>query len=82
MGSEVFFVITVSDGDVYIRGLLEKELLDELTPNKDGYAVLDGTKAAHEIPNTDPMYWHDKFIIIKGEIVVPKPKQVVSRYEL
>ena len=35
------------------------------------------------IPNSDPNYWgENKIVIIKGEIIIPKPVEVVTRYEL
>jgi len=79
----MYFVIAVSeDGDASVRGLSESELLAKLTPDQDGEAELDGAKAMPEIKDVDPMYWEDSFLIIRGEVIVPKPRQVVSTWEL
>ena len=79
-----YFVISCSeDGhafvDVYDRDRLLTDLkLKDQTWGPDvsfiPAAGLDG--------NADPAYWENNILIIKGEIVVPKPIDVVKEYEI
>jgi len=41
-----------------------------------------GKSAVKALPDTEPIYWGDKFVIIKGEIVVPRPVEKIVEYEL
>ena len=35
------------------------------------------------IEDVDPAYWGENtYLLIKGEIIVPKPKKVVTEYEI
>ena len=72
-----YYVITVSDGDVRIDEVDKsklKKLLDE-----DYY----GCTTMEKLENEDLNYWNDdRMLIIKGEIIVPRPIQVVTEFEL
>lgn len=52
-------------------------------------ALLNGPEAEHQVgdffdkvPDRDTAYWSRKVLLIKGEIVVPKVKEVVTRVTL
>lgn len=80
-----YFVITCDEDGIDVRPMSEKELLKSITPDKEGYTDLGNDLIfASEVPEIDKGYWigENKILIIKGEIVVPKPKKVVAQYEL
>jgi len=70
-----YFVIYNSDGETSVRKYSEEELLKRID---DG--DLKGFVSA--IPDPDTNYWGDSVLIIKGEIISPKPIEVVTKYQL
>lgn len=76
-----YFVISNSNGDTYIQQMSEAELLKALTPIGDD-ALFDFSKALSSLSAMDTNYWGDGFLIIEGEIVVPRAKQVVTQIVL
>lgn len=79
--SETYFVIHNSEGDTRVEKMGKEELVRRITP-EDGctyYGVTDFLKA---IEDTDTNYWGNNILIIKGEIVVPKPAEIVKAYEI
>lgn len=75
---ETYFTISNSDGDTYVYEATKESLLKELD---EGDLSID--EILTEIPESnDTNYWGGKTLIIKGEIVVPKPVTVVEKYEL
>ena len=76
-----YFVITYgTDGDTYIVQKTEAELLEMLNPNEQGDVEIIAA-VGEEAPFITE-YLSDKALIIKGEIIVPKAKEVVIRFEL
>lgn len=76
-----YFVIhSDEDGEVTISNFTEEELLKELEENtwetKGFITTISDTY--QDLQNLDS----DKLLIIKGEIVKPKPKNIVKSYEL
>ena len=79
----MYFMIGVDDGDPWIAGYDTKEdLLAKMEPDGYAYVELAGSNALASIPSDGMMYWHGKFLIIKGEIVQPRPKKVITRYDI
>jgi hypothetical protein len=78
-----YWIECSEDGDVrvssYTKDELERVLGDPETNDPDGRRT---SGLALAVPGSDPMYWNGKSIIIKGEIVVPKPRDVVQKWEL
>ncbi len=73
------------DGDMSVSVVDEAELLKRITPDEDGETYYGDTSFLSEqdlAKNGDPMYWSKRLLIIRGEVVVPRPKKVVSAYEL
>ena len=70
---ETYFVISNSDGDTRVRQLTKSELLSELE---------DGLEYSSVIKDHDPNYWGYESIIIKGEIITPRPVEKIVTYEL
>ena len=75
----MLFIISNSDGDTSIRAVSEEEFLSELNDGDyPSVAFLDLIEGS-----TDPNYWPEgTLLVIKGEVVVPKPKTVVKQYSL
>ena len=78
----MYFMISNSDGDTYIRQLTETELLAELEEQEEeGYSPKFITKEKLET-ESDSNYWGEAVLIIKGEVIIPKPKEKILSYEL
>ncbi len=73
-----YFVITNSDGDTCVDMITEEKLLKRLDEKYWGEDV----KFLNEIPTSDTNYWGETVLIVGGEIVVPKPKEIVVSYNL
>lgn len=83
----MYFIIRNSDGDTHIEPVSKEKLMKVISPDEDGntyYGHIDNITFLDAIPeNTDTNYWgSDKVLIIKGEIVTPKPKEVIKTYEI
>ncbi len=75
-----YFTINVGENGISIKEWDKDGLLSELVEEDSGY---DGDDAVGAMPSgTDPMEWGDKLIIIKGEIITPTEKQVVTELEM
>jgi hypothetical protein len=78
-----YFLIHNSDGDTTVREVDPKEVAENLAAG-DYYGP--DTEFLSEIPkNNDTNYWGENtYLLIKGEIVTPKPKTmtVVETYEI
>ena len=74
-----YFVIHVSEnGDISIREMTKIHLLEMLKEDQYGYDVF-----RDKLSVRDPQYWGDKnTLIIKGEIVVPFAKKVITTYNI
>lgn len=75
---EIYFVINNFEGDTTIYQYSREALLK---------AIEDGEFSEYgffeEMPNkSDTNYWGGKTLIIKGEVVSPQPKQVITQYEI
>lgn len=81
--TKYYWINCSEDGDVRVHVYTKRELETEL--DRRARAVDDGESApvfSQTIPEADPQYWDGKSIIIKGEIVVPSPRDVVQKWEL
>lgn len=67
------------DGEVWVR-LIDNvsAYLSELSESDSPPEFFDTFEQA----DSEPMYWGRKRMLIKGDIVVPKPKQVVTEYSI
>ncbi len=76
---ETYFVITAGDGDTYIKQYTKDELLKALAEEYWG----DNTVFLDLTHSMDPDYWPENgMLIIKGEIVAPTPKDVVTAWDI
>ena len=73
-----YFIISNSDGDTTITEMNKTELLEAIEENDWGVKLCLG-----DIPeNRDTNYWGDSILIIKGKVVTPEPKQVITSYDI
>ena len=77
MGDARYFVIFHGEGDTGVEQMNRETLLERLD---EEYYGDDGF--LKELEDGDMNSWGGKILIVKGEIVVPKPKTVVKTYEL
>lgn len=72
-----YFVLYPSEDGCTVTELTESELKKRL--NEDYYS---GREFLDKTPKDNHNYWGNSILIIKGEIVVPKPIQTVTEYEV
>lgn len=90
-----YFVLTVSSDGVDIHQVTKEELEADLQQEVEDYDGVPPTAYLKAIPCGDVMEWAGELynagartvpdslsIIIKGEIVTPRARQVVTRYEI
>jgi len=76
---EIYFVISNSEGDTTVRTRTKTQLLNDLDNGDYG----ENPSFIEEIPQADTNYWGDEsYLIIKGEIITPTVKQVVTKHDL
>lgn len=79
---EKYFLILNSDGDTiveeYTKEELEKELNEWVEDSKDPSSI----KFLNHIDDKDTNYWGRNMLLIKGEIITPKAKEVVIKFSL
>lgn len=73
----MYFLIHCSeDGDISVKQYSKDELLRLLKDEDYGFIEF-----FDKMPKDSPVYW-EKVLIIKGEIMCPKPIEVVKQYEI
>jgi hypothetical protein len=84
MKEETYFVIHGSeDGDVYVIKETKASLLKQLHPNEYGDVEIVIADILESLPDMEMTGWDGPFIlIIKGEIVIPQPLEVIPRFEI
>lgn len=75
---EKYFVISNTDGDTYVQEVSKQELEDNL--NEDYYG--EDVEFLSKTPHDDTNYWGEKYLIIKGTVIVPKAKEKVTKFEV
>mgnify|MGYP001565053098 CR=1 FL=1 len=85
----MFFVIHADEDGICIsKPLTEEELLKRITPDEDGHTYYDSYKGPpvflDKIPEIDKGSFYQApegaLVIIRGEIVVPSPVEVVKQF--
>ena len=79
-----FLIEAHSGGDVYIRLLDDvPKFLEKLTEEMSEEIFAFRPEILEKIPEeVNPIYWGRSVLIIKGDIVVPKPVNIVKKYTL
>lgn len=75
-----YYLIHNSDGDTMVSEYPKKDELLKEIENGEWGEKLEFLAAIPE--HRDTNYWDGKMLIIKGEIVTPKKKEVVTKYDL
>jgi hypothetical protein len=78
VSGETYFLIHCNE-EPWVLEATEAVILDYLEKDDEG-AVVASTFAPGESRDPDPNYWGGRSLIIRGEIVQPKPRTV--KYEL
>ena len=69
-------------GEPGVRKFTQEELLEQFQADEDGLPMFPFDLAASELPGTNLMCWGDKYVIIKGEIVVPEAMEVAVKFKI
>ena len=83
-----YIVITCGESGIDVEQLEKNELQERITPDEDGSLYYGDVEFLKDIPNADKGYfigvsgYKTQVVIIKGEIITPIPKKVVTEYEL
>jgi hypothetical protein len=80
----MYFWISVSeDGDIRIEKMKREQVVEAINVLANEHE--GQLNFLTDITDNDPMYWPNKGtinLLIKGNIVEPKPIQLVTKYEL
>lgn len=77
----MYFVIRNDDGDTHVDIYDRERLLKQLNEwNEYDYKYIEGIDDI--CLEKDTGYWSGKRLIIKGDVVVPKPKKVIEAFEI
>lgn len=71
------FVIYNSDGDTFVRRTDTETLEKELSSGHYG-----DNPHFLETPDNDTNYWGDGYLIIVGDVVVPKAIETITKYRI
>ena len=78
-----YFIIRNSGGDTRVDQVSKEELLKRIQPEEDEERCYYGRIGfLGKIEDSDTNYWGDNILIIKGEIVTPKPKIVIETFDV
>lgn len=78
MKSMNYFVLSSTEDGMTISILNKESLETRLAEKYWGEDIEIFTSA----PDKDPMYWPAGLLIIKGEVIVPKAVEVVTKFEV
>jgi hypothetical protein len=75
---------TTGDGDIRINKYSKDELTKFINDEEEGdFDTADFVTDKRLEKESDPIYWgENSILIIKGELVVPKPVKIVEQYEV
>jgi len=71
-----YFVINCSDGDVIVTSYEKEHLLKAIEDEYYGH----GIEFMETLSESNPQYWGNQVLIIKGEVVTPRPK--IVKYDI
>lgn len=78
-----YFIISNSDGDTSVEQVDKETLVDRIKPEEgEKFCYYGEVGFMDKIKDNDTNYWGNNILIIKGEIISPKPKKVVETYEV
>jgi len=78
-----YFIISNSDGDTSVDPVTKEELIKRITPEEgEGENYYGNCGFLSKIDDIDTNYWGDNILIIKGEIIAPRPKEIVKTFDV
>lgn len=78
-----YFMINNSSGSTYVDELTKEGLLQAIEEMTKGYKTECLPKFMSSFDTEDTNHWGENdYLIIKGEIVTPKPVEKVLEYEI
>ncbi|MFH1691456.1 MAG: hypothetical protein ABIC68_02635 [Candidatus Omnitrophota bacterium] len=78
-----YFIIHNSDGNTTVDKVTKAVLLERIQPEEgEEYNYYGSKKFLEDIPEHDTNYWGNTILVIKGEIVVPSQKEVVTVFDI
>jgi len=78
-----YFIISNSDGETTVDQIDKDTLIERIQPEEGEECNYYGRAGfLNKIEDSDTNYWGDNILIIKGEIISPKPKTVIETYEV
>lgn len=75
-----YFILHSGDDGFSAEMVDEKTLLERL--NEDYYGDVEALLTDNFPVNPDPNYWGSRLMIIKGDLVMPKPVTTVQTWEV
>jgi hypothetical protein len=74
-----YFVIYFGEDGISISSHTKKEVEEMVNDETQESEFVDGTAKEYSMDETYPIY---KIMIIKGEVVLPKPIEVITKFEI
>jgi len=72
-----YFLLSCTEDGRYIETLTKAQVMELLVGPEEGRPV-----CAIKIPDKDMSYWGDLSVLIKGELVIPRPVQKVTEWTI
>ena len=76
-----YFVLIATEDGFSVREMTKEKLLREMANEENSFGLRQQAESALP-PDSDPDDWGTKMVIIKGEIVVPVAKKIVTEFDL
>jgi hypothetical protein len=79
----MYFIISTSeDGDVSMDSVDKEELLKRITPDEHGETYYGHREIRDTLPMFRDLQAKAGIYIIKGDLVIPRPAEVVKTFEV
>lgn len=75
-------MLSASEDGIHFEVATKEEVLQEAKDIQDGECSSKGFFGPNDPIDSDPNYWGSKILLIKGEIVQPKPVKRVTEFEV
>ena len=72
-----YFLLSCTEDGGYVETLTKAQVMDLLTGAEE-----DRPQCVAKVPDKEISYWGEKNVLIKGEIIVPQPVQIVTEWTI